>query len=426
MTKNLEHYQTDALFLLVGTNPLPNFVAACLLTRPDSTVWLLHSHDPDDGPRGTKRSAEALELALIKRLPGITVRLEAIPSSNNVGIEERVGEILNRNRLEKDIGLNYTGGTKVMAVYVHRAMEEELKKRHERPVFSYLDPRRLALRFDGHGTTIQTVVPVIQNPLLRTQVEINLDELAALHGYERDTSAGEGWADADVTPGLSELCSVLAETHASDAGFKQYREWLFQLSRKKVEKLPDQETFPQLESLRNALDELCGGSGQATPNIVAAKLRPHDKQARLISCVKWFFGVWLEEYGTISLLSVAAKFGLKSRDKNLEYRSSWEDSNISEIDAAAMLGYQLFGISCIASQQKSKTKEHLFEAFVRFRQLGGDEARTGLVCLADAPGMLERELSREWDAEGKLKVFGRQDLVTLATAMKRWFETSLR
>jgi hypothetical protein len=275
-------YRTDHLFLLVGKNPLPNYVAARLLANTGATIWLLHSDDPDEGPSGTKRAAEELETALLKREPGLAVCLEGIPSSNNLGIETRIREILHQNRLVGTIGLNYTGGTKVMSVHVYRVLEQKLAKDRPRLIFSYLDPRKLALRVDGHGTASQQTFPIMQNPSLRQLVEISLDELAALHGYERVTSPGEGWADADETPGLLSLCSVIAEIHTSETGFRQYRQWVFRVSREKAEELPDPKNYPRLVTLLDALDEFCGGRGQATPQAVAAKLRPLDKQAGLV------------------------------------------------------------------------------------------------------------------------------------------------
>ena len=36
----LGRFQTDVLVLLIGSNPLPNYVAARLLTQPQATVYL--------------------------------------------------------------------------------------------------------------------------------------------------------------------------------------------------------------------------------------------------------------------------------------------------------------------------------------------------------------------------------------------------
>ncbi|HIE48235.1 TPA: hypothetical protein EYP84_05040 [Candidatus Bipolaricaulota bacterium] len=97
------------------------------------------------------------------------------------------------------------------------------------------------------------------------------------------------------------------------------------------------------------------------------------------------------------------------------------------MDVAAILGYQLFAISCIASKQGGgETKKHLFEIFVRARQLGGDEARIGLVCCVPNPAALQAEVEETWDAEGKIRVFGQGQLLDLAVWLEDWFRTANR
>ncbi|MFH1635187.1 MAG: hypothetical protein ABIG63_14435 [Chloroflexota bacterium] len=415
-----DNLKSDHLFLLVGKNPLPNLIAARLLAKPGATIWLLHSHDPDEGPRGTKRAGEELETALLKWNPGLNIQLEGIPSSNNLGIETRIRDILRQNSLDGTVGLNYTGGTKVMAVHVYRMLEQELAKKQQRPVFSYLDPRRLALRVDGHRTTPPQIIPIIRNPALRQVVEISLDELAALHGYERISKTPD-WALRENTPGLLELCAAIAEAHPSPTSFRNWRKWM---QIEQFVNLPDLTKYPQLKTICDAFDTLCGGPGQATPDRVAAKLRPNASNPKLTSCDMWFRGVWLEVHGEACIQQIAKQKQIKSSDKNLYYRDWREKTDNLELDAAAMYGYQLFAISCEATPKKRNAKEHLFEVYVRARQLGGDEARAGLVCLMDDPEILEKELARAWDTQGQLKVFGRHDLKDLTGSFKRWFETA--
>lgn len=69
MVDHLNAYKTEHLFLLVGTNPLPNYVAALLLAKGEGKIILLHS----GGHQGTGKVAENLERAITKRMPGIQV-----------------------------------------------------------------------------------------------------------------------------------------------------------------------------------------------------------------------------------------------------------------------------------------------------------------------------------------------------------------
>ena len=71
---DLEAYKTDYLFLLVGTNPLPNLVSALLLAKTGGKVILLHS----GGAQGTSEVAENLKRVIVKKAPEIKVELREI------------------------------------------------------------------------------------------------------------------------------------------------------------------------------------------------------------------------------------------------------------------------------------------------------------------------------------------------------------
>ena len=113
-------------------------------------------------------------------------------------------------------------------------------------------------------------------------------------------------------------------------------------------------------------------------------------------------------------------------DSQLMYSLPKQSGADFELDVAATLGYQLFALSCQATENKDEAKEHLMEVYVRARQLGGDEARVALVCAYDDPNQLCREIERSWDAGGKIRVFGRADLRDLPTALSNWIGTSYR
>jgi hypothetical protein len=100
-----------------------------------------------------------------------------------------------------------------------------------------------------------------------------------------------------------------------------------------------------------------------------------------------------------------------------------------EFDVAAMRGYQLFALSCTTESKKGMVKSKLFEAYVRARQMGGDEARVGLVCCApqdnpdNNPSLIRSEIEETWDAKGKVRVFGAEHLLQLPDCFRAWFNS---
>jgi hypothetical protein len=94
-----------------------------------------------------------------------------------------------------------------------------------------------------------------------------------------------------------------------------------------------------------------------------------------------------------------------------------------EADVIALRGCRLFYFTCYTGNEKSRSKSKLFEALERAGQLGGDEAKIGLICNTDEPDVLQAECEETWGsfASNQIAVFGRQHLPLLADELKQWF-----
>ncbi len=413
--------KSDHLILLVGGNPLPNAVAAQLLANDEATIWLLHS-DGAGGEPSTKRIAENLELFLQSKNNTWCFKLEPIPSSNNVGIENRVQEILSKIPIDSHVGLHYTGGTKSMSVHVYRALEKASANKRARPIFSYLDPRQLALHIDRYGTESDQIYFLMRCKVLRQALKISVDQLAQLHGYKRVDQQNVTWAKPENTPGLIELCRAIACLNSSERGHRTWKQWVY---REQLKELPTSASNPGLEKIIAGFAQLCAVDvAQLTPEMVAAKLLPGRPGIHLTACQEWFRAHWLEEY-VLWCIQQSTNYDLHSIEKGLHYKLS-DAKDDFELDVVALIGYQLFVFSCITTGEKDKAKEHLLEAFVRARQLGGDEARIALVCCYEDQQRLQSEVARSWDAQDKVKVFGRPELGKLSEYLSDWFRQAIR
>jgi len=112
---------------------------------------------------------------------------------------------------------------------------------------------------------------------------------------------------------------------------------------------------------------------------------------------------------------------------NLEPKRKHNGGSITkfEFDVAATRGYQLFAFSCYAGEQREKAQRKLFEACVRARQMGGDEACVALVCCADDTAVIEAAVCDALDiaddgSQPRVKVFGRADLAALPEKLDSW------
>jgi hypothetical protein len=78
----------------------------------------------------------------------------------------------------------------------------------------------------------------------------------------------------------------------------------------------------------------------------------------------------------------------------------------------------------VRNKAGGETKKHLFEAYMRARQLGGDEARVALVCCVPNVDIVQAEIERKWHVSQQIRVFGRDDLIDLDKKFGEWFKNA--
>lgn len=150
------------LAVLVGSNPLPNYLAAMILKARE--VVLIYSPE-------TKDPRDHLQAALAQR--DITVSEVCIDDATDARkIRDKCGG------LEAD-HLHYSGGTKPMAAHARQACGIGESQA------SYLDERKGFLRFDDH----------FDIKLAEHDLGLTLDLLLALHGSERKDRQSAGVAE---------------------------------------------------------------------------------------------------------------------------------------------------------------------------------------------------------------------------------------
>ena len=392
-------YQTDHLFLLVGTNPLPNYVTALLLVKDDGMIHLLHS----GGERGTAGVADNLKQAIQRQRPqGKEPVVQEIDEADGGRIVRKMNDILKDIEGQRSVGLHYTGGTKAMAVHGYRAVE---KKQLPDVIFSYLDARTLSLKFDKQGEVQTKSIPI------ERACKVKLDELVMLHGrtlkpWEKETS-------------LHQMYSGLVNLHATSP--EVWRKWCeeelrYPNNKEKIKSKTDLKSVPLPVDTPILASAFAGCESLHTLEQISL-----PQGWKIDKLAKWLDGEWLEHYVLDTMKQIADDCLIHDCGMNL--RTIPEGQGF-QFDVAAMRGYQLFALSCTTSANKGLCKHKLFESYIRARQMGGDEARVALVCCYQDPPALQKEIEESWFTEGRVRVFGRQHLPDLAIHMKAWFETA--
>jgi hypothetical protein len=409
-----DRYITPYLFLLIGTNPLPNYVAAKLLWDKTATKKKLILIHTDDTLVYAESIKSLLGNALQKDIECVGVD-ESKPSEIFKKVHSKMEDLVNNSTEESKIGINYTGGTKAMAVHAYKAVSELAKD----SVRSYLDARTLSLIFEKQNTPDDTVA-------VRDALTVTLDEMMALHNFEylSGKKPRNKPDDKDLAKAIGEQ-NLLPLVHA-------WSQDLYRVTKAGLGKKPGKTT---LNNTLGALPLPCiadlssiYGSCKTIGDLAKFKGWSADE-----TCF-YFDGAWLEDYVLYSLGQIKASCSISevgmdvkpipSKKESSKKEQSESDLKDFQIDDYAIRGYQLFAISCGTGSEVGNLKLKLFEILVRAREIGGDEARVGLVCgYKNAPLILENELVEGWNLpKGMIKVFNRDDIPNLSENLKKWID----
>lgn len=417
-------YKVKHLFLLVGENPLPNYVAAMKLLEKGGKAYLVYTNQ-------TKSQKNQLKIVL-KAKSSQEVPLDKQVNDNNKSNAHRiyttVKEYAEKVPSNERIGLHYTGGTNPMAIHAYRAIAD-LQKTDT--VYSYLDAKTLEIFID-HPNSNSTHRGV--------QLEVSLEDLFKLHKYE--------WQEDKKPlsePILPEAAAEFVKLYQNEEIAKTWRTWSNTHrynnygELKKAKELKDNEwtwksedelsqMFLNLTSVHPDIIEVLRHKLDASPSQLSLTV---TKSKGFNSCqqlCEWLGGIWLEHYVLKQVKEITQELGLGESKMSFVIKKSqtWE-GGVFEFDVAFMRSYQLFAISCTTSKDAKECKLKLFEAYARAKQLGGDEARVALVCCCDNDPSKIQRLDR-WlksQLEGavtnpKIAVFLREDLPNLKEKIANW------
>lgn len=388
-----------ALILLIGSNPLPDFVVA---------KYLMSDHRADEGTlpvpdffvllcsNGTKDFANTLLNQLGIRDKSRLANL-GNDEHDRKNIFDKLDDALEPviNQLQT-LHLNYTGGRKTMAVHSYfKTAAIASSQLSVRTIFSYLNPDSFKLVLDESGNCFPTESD------LRSRVEVSIEDLFELHGMKYESSQPDMTFPQSIINLENFKNDMLKEFSQPKKEIKQ--RWLCKFDKLKIEqkliadkfkkkydtiqveplykmkpdgRTPDPEKkFYGISDYNN--DGFFNGIGDDFPSLIklfpnnqfdTAMKEPVETFKRLIG---FFNGTWLEDYilETLKFLKSSGKIAYDKIQKSV--RATYEKREI-EVDIIVIRGYQMFLISCTTDSGIGRCKLKAFEAIFRSEQLGGD------------------------------------------------------
>ncbi|MBF0502760.1 MAG: hypothetical protein HQM09_21680 [Candidatus Riflebacteria bacterium] len=366
----------ENLALLIGSNPLPNFIVAKML-KPKRIRGYYSAQ--------TKIVWERLKESIQRDLQLKTTDFENVELSDPNDTRKIKNEALNLSYWH----LNYTGGTKTMSAFIYHLFRES--KGFE--TASYLDdhdPAKACLRFDN-GTNEAV------------DVAIDMVTFASLHGFTPPTDSAHGSAEG----GPSEKDALaIAEKVLSDEQLKN-RVFLYSKdNRDNKDNSPVALVDKLVVNFRDFPKELPESWKEWLPVIGLPESWKELSSKKRERWSKFFSGTWLEEYVKGLLKPMNGNHFL---DSGIHYFFPGDKASIFELDVVIIRKHRLYAISCTTDASVNLCKSKGFEILHRVRQLGGDMARAGLLCFLsdeECRNKIKKPIRKNWDAPTDIEVWG--------------------
>jgi len=378
-----ENKAMNILILLLGGNPLPNYVVAKYLLKtgredenimpvPNKILFMYSKRSEDFFKTFSKNENLGLKNDIY-----CDINLDDQHRRPHV-IQKKLLNKLKELRQQNDtpiksIHLNYTGGTKPMAVNSFAAVNKFIKDSKIKVIFSDLDPDRFKLLPNNPNDEDENTTAYPLDGDLRNCIQLNVCNLFNLHGMKIVNEGTEKSSFFDNRVNPKHFVSEAVREYISNKKtiFSEFSSRFFikgknldknekKLKRKGIFETPFKQIIERFPSLENFFDK-------------ENKLIPPA-----VPFVEFFSGKWLEDYVLINLLKLKAEKEIKVDDIKKGVEASFDDRK-TEIDVIVIKGYQLFLVSCTTSREIKYVKHKAFEALYRAEQLGGEHAKVIIV-----------------------------------------------
>jgi hypothetical protein len=369
------------LGLLVGSNPLPNYLAAMAL-KPAEVVLVYTSET--QGPKN--------RLLEVFKSKGLNSREAHISDATDARVIREVCAALDYDHL------HYSGGTKPMAAHARKAfMGGEAN-------VSYLDERRALLRFEDG----------CDEKLSKLDLGLTIKVLLSLHGLTDKPPNHHASGDPSPTDTSALAQSVLEDSTVA----RRLYEHFCSGEQKNVTRAKEHPLICSEHELK----------------LTVSKVPDIDwNRTRYDAWKKFLTGGWLEHWTAEKIHSVLNEAVLPIHEGVECKRLQDGTGRTFEIDVALLFRQRLYVASCTTDATLGQCKSKLFEVAMRSRQMGGDLARCALVCLLgrnDQVEALRSDIENLWDAPNPPRVFGLADLREWAgintqpnlESLRRWLE----
>jgi len=208
------------LILLIGTNPLPNYIASKYFIEENKyleKIWMICSEENQNiNQTSTKKYALNLKELILKENASCGLMSDTLTDNTpaniskiecpeiiyikNIGdrktIEQQLEKIV-ENETNKKLHLFFTGGSKAMSVYSYYYLKEKFKNNFSA---SYLSARDFKIIFDNEENIGENRI---------NKIKINFDDLIKLHGFNEKNTDKKNDDNSGFEEVIKKFCELI-------------------------------------------------------------------------------------------------------------------------------------------------------------------------------------------------------------------------
>jgi len=410
--------KADFLYLIMGTNPFPNIIAAVTRVKQDGNIICICTNETEGMVYDRYKD-------LIKKKLGDSIEVEKIivDKSALMDINEKINSNLESRitREKKDISveLNYTGGTKLISSAAYNCVRNFQCANGQNGkisiTLSYIDAEREYMYFEkstGNGDFKNIKVPLKE---LDGACSLTVSDIISAYNnfdmFNKD--------EIKTKPEMEKLCQELGNLFVNcdeeqyDKAIDFFEEIYFDYFKKNEKK-------PFDIFMNDLLDR---------HKLPLPYKKYEDFGFQDIEKAKEYFkkSIWFEEFIITKFLELKKEGIISDVIANVEKLKKPRELNNKkkpdfEVDIIAYKKYKIYAISVTTIDKPEEARDKLYEIRQRAKNLAGDEAGMCLITLCWDTKELINEYRNIWDDDSikNTLIVGVNDFPDLKNKLKNW------
>ncbi|MDU1443551.1 MAG: hypothetical protein E6916_08555 [Clostridium cochlearium] len=421
--------KADLLFLIIGTNPFPNLIAAVTRVKNEGKIICFHTGQDENGTQRIYRKFS--DVINEKYENNIIITPYRIDRSDIESIKKDVTNAINNNidflEQGQTVELNFTGGTKVMSSISYHVFKEIGKKSNINADFilSYIDGEKERIYYEiikENNINKKHISESLKS--LKENCQLQLNDIFSCHfkSIKFKNTKNEVY---DYKLGEKIFKSFLGCSRQEYDNKIEFLEILYNDIRKFEDKKSIKDKMESESNNQYLIRKITENEEKYIKKIKELDPIKGVKELRDLAIkdgeinskfIKALKGFWLEDY-IYKIIKELEEEGLL-----IDIKHSVEDN--FEVDIVALKKYKIFCVSVTSVDKFNGAINKLYEIKERAIQLGGDEAGICFINLYYKSEELEESYKSMW-IEGMPKntlIIGWDRFKNLKDNLKKWIK----